>query len=109
MDCENVIEEVESVGREQLLAVQSLLRQALIHMLNGEAWPLLHDAPNWRANAVRFRANATDGYAPSMRRRIELDRSYRQALRALPETMDGQLAGSVAQICPVTLEELLVI
>lgn len=35
VDWENVIEEVESLGREQLLAVQSLLRQALIHNAEG--------------------------------------------------------------------------
>ena len=37
---ENVIEEVESVGSEQLLAVQSLLRQAFIQTLKAEVWPL---------------------------------------------------------------------
>jgi hypothetical protein len=107
VDWENVIEEVESVGREQLHAVQSLLRQALIHMLKAEAWPLSLDAPNWRAEVVRFRADAADRYAPSMRQRIDLDRIYRQAFRALPETMDGQAPGAVAQVCPMTLEELL--
>jgi Domain of unknown function DUF29 len=107
VDWENVIEEVESVGSEQLLAVQSLLRQALIHMLKAEAWPLLLDAPNWRADAVRFRADAADRYAPSTRQRIDLDRIYRQALRALPATMDGEAPGTVAEVCPVTLEELL--
>jgi hypothetical protein len=107
VDWENVIEEVESVGREQVLAVQSLLRQSLIHMLKAEGWPLSRHAPNWRADAVRFRADAADRYAPSMRQRIDLDRIYRQALRALPATMDGQAPGAEAQVCPATLEELL--
>ena len=89
IDWENVIEEVESVGSEQLHAVVSLLRQALIHMLKAEAWPLSRDAPNWRADAIRFRADAADRYAPSMRQRIDIDRIYRQALRALPDTVDG--------------------
>ncbi len=107
VDWENVVEEIESVGSEQLHAVQSLLRQALIHMLKAEAWPLSRDAPNWRADAVRFRADAADRYAPSMRQRIDLDRVYRQALRALPTTMDGQAPLSVPDVCPVTLDELL--
>ena len=42
-----------------------------------------------------------------MRQRIDLDRIYRQALRALPETMDGVAPDAVAEVCPVTLEELL--
>ena len=107
VDWENVIEEVESVGSEQLHAVQSLLRQALIHMLKAEAWPLSRDAPNWRSDAVTFRADAADRYAPSMRQKIDLDRIYRQALRALPETMDGQPPLAVPQVCPATLDELL--
>lgn len=104
---QDVIEEVESVGREQVLAVQSLLRRALIHMLKAEAWPLSRDAPNWRADAATFRADTADRYAPSMRQKIDLDRIYRQALRALPETMDGQPPLAVRGVCPVTLDELL--
>ncbi len=106
IDWENVIEEVESVGSEQLHAVLSLLRQALIHTLKAEAWPLSRDAPSWRADAVRFRADAADRYAPSMRQRIDVDRVYRQALRALPETMDGQPPLPVQSAIP-TLDELL--
>jgi hypothetical protein len=107
LDWPNIAEEIDSVGREQLHAVQSLLRQALIHMLKAEAWPLARDAPTWRADAVRFRADAADRFAPSMRQRIDLDRIYRQALRALPDTMDGQAPLPVPDVCPVTLDELL--
>jgi hypothetical protein len=42
-----------------------------------------------------------------MRQEIDLDRIYRQALRGLPETMDGQPPLAVPQVCPVTLDELL--
>jgi hypothetical protein len=107
VDWENVIEEVESVGSEQLHAVQSLLRQALIHMLKAEAWPLCRDAPTWRADAITFRADAADRFAPSMRQRLDLARIYHQALRALPATMDGQPPQPVPENCPVTLDELL--
>lgn len=107
IDWENVVEEVESVGREQLHAVQSLLMQALVHMLKVDAWPLGGDPPSWRADAVGFRAQAANRYVPSMRQRISLDRIYRQALRALPETVDGQAPLPVPDTCPVTLDELL--
>ena len=64
IDWENVVEEVESVGREQLHAIQSLLMQALVHMLKADAWPLARDAPSWRADAVGFRAQAANRYVP---------------------------------------------
>ena len=90
VDWENLIEEVESVGNEQLHAVNSLLRQALLHMLKAEAWPLSSEVPHWQAEARGFRADAADRYAPSMRQRINLARIYRLAHRGLPETIDGQ-------------------
>ena len=40
VDWPNIVEEIESVGNEQLHAVESLLVQALVHMLKAEAWPL---------------------------------------------------------------------
>jgi hypothetical protein len=107
IDWENVIEEVQSVGNEQLHAVNSLLLQALVHMLKAEAWPLSRDVPHWRAEAVLFRAQAADRFAPSMRQRINLARIYRQACRALPETVDAQPPLPVPDACPVTLDEML--
>src|SRR5947199_6799 len=76
VDWENVIEEVESVGRSQLDAVESLLFQALVHMLKAEAWPLSLTAPSWRADARGFRAQARRRFAPSMRQRIDLPGIY---------------------------------
>ena len=107
LDWPNIAEEIESVGREQLHSVESLLVQALADTLKAQAWPLSRDAPNWRANSIRFRADAARRYVPSMRQRIDLDRLYRQALRILPETQDGQAPLPLPQTCTVTLEELL--
>jgi hypothetical protein len=106
-DWANIIEEVESVGREQLHAVESLLFQALVHMLKAEGWPQARDAANWQADARGFRAQARRRFAPSMRRNIDLAGIYADALRALPDTMDGQMPMPVAPVCPMTLDELL--
>jgi hypothetical protein len=88
LDWSNIAEEVESVGRSQLSAVQSLLRQALIHMLKAEAWPLSREVPHWRAEVRRFRDDAAEAFTLSMRQRINLARLYIQALRATPEMID---------------------
>ena len=60
-DWANIIEEVESVGREQLHAVESLLLQALLHMLRAEGWPDAGDGENWLADARGFRVQALLG------------------------------------------------
>ena len=106
-DWANIIEEIESVGSEQRHAVESLLLQALLHMLKAEAWPLSHNVPHWQAEARVFRAQARRRFVPSMRQRIDLAGIYMDAVRGLPETMDGQPPLPVPDVCPVTLDDLL--
>jgi len=106
-DWPNIIEEIESVGREQLHAVESLLVQALLHMLKAEAWPLSAAASGWRAESRRFRDDAASRFSPSMRQRVALAKLYARALRAMPETIDGQPPLPVPQTCALTLDQLL--
>ena len=42
-----------------------------------------------------------------MRQNIDLAGIYADALKALPDTMDGQPPQPVSQTCPMTLDELL--
>jgi hypothetical protein len=107
LDWPNIAEEIESVGSEQLHSVEGLLLQALVHDLKAEAWPLASYVENWRADARMFRAQASLRFAPSMRQRLDLNRLYAKALRAMPDTIDGQPPLPVPPTCPVTLEELL--
>jgi hypothetical protein len=79
----------------------------LTHMLKAEAWPLSREVPHWQAEARRFRGDAADRFAPSMRQRIDLARLYRRALRAVPDTIDGQPPLPMTEVCPVTLDDLL--
>jgi len=107
VDWENVIEEVESVGRSDLHAVESWLMQALRHDLKAKAWPLSRDEPHWRAEARGFRAQARARFTESMRQRIDLAGIYRIALAGLPDSLDGEPPQPVPQACEVTLDELL--
>jgi len=107
LDWPNIAEEIESAGSEQLHAVELFLVQALAHMLKAEAWPTSHEVPGWRAEARRFRDDAASRFVPSMRQRIDMAKLYRRALRALPETIDGQASLPVPENCSVTLDQLL--
>jgi hypothetical protein len=42
-----------------------------------------------------------------MAQRIDMAKLYRDALRRMPDTIDGQPPLPVPQVCPVTLDELL--
>jgi len=108
VDWENVVEEIETVGRSEIDAVASLLTMAFLHDLKATAWPLARDVPSWRADARLFRRQAADRYRPSMRQKINLARLYDNALAGLPDTLDGQPPLPVPTTCPVsTVDELL--
>lgn len=107
LDWPNIAEEIESVGRSDLAATKSLLRQALAHMLKAQAWPLSREASGWRADARMFREQALDHFSPSMRERLDIGALYAGALWSMPETIDGQAPLQLPQACPVTLDELL--
>src|SRR3954469_1991747 len=107
VDWSNITEEIEDVGSNRLHAVESLLVQALRHMLKAEAWPLSRDAPTWRADAIDFRRQARRRFVPSMRQKIDIADLYADALAAIPETIDGVPPLPVPSECPVALDELL--
>jgi len=107
IDWPSLIEEVEDVGRNTLRACRVQLLQALLHDLKAEAWPLSRDVPHWRSEARVARINAADAFTPSMRQKIDIADIYAKALRAMPETMDGQPPLPVPDVCPVTLDDLL--
>ena len=106
IDWPNIAEEIESVGNEQLYAVESLLVQAIRHMLKAYCWPLSRDVPHWQSEARAARGDAIARFAPSMRQRINMQRIYQRAIRALPDTIDGQAPLPLPADMP-TLDELL--
>lgn len=108
VDWTNLIEEVESVGRSELHACNSLLAHALVHLLKLRAWPNSQAAAHWRGEVVGFSASARRSFTPSMRQRIDLAELYADALFELQARTDdtGQPL-SLPQTCPFTLDDLL--
>ena len=107
LDWPNIIEELESVGREQLHAVESLLLQAFVHELKAQAWPEALDVEKWLFDAKLFRAQASLRLTVSMRQRLDVQALYAKALCTLPVTLDGLAPQPVPQTCPSTMDELL--
>jgi len=107
IDWPNIVEEIEAVGRSELYAVESLLIQALVHMLKAAAWPLSPYVAHWEAETIGFRDDAARRFTPSMRQRIAVADLYARARRRMPDTIDGQAPLPVPAECPVTLDEML--
>jgi hypothetical protein len=107
IDWENVIEEVESVGRSELNACESLLRQAFSHLLKLYLWPESDAAGHWAAEILGFLADAQRSFSPSMRQRIDLAAIYGTAFRQAQAEAKGQTAPNVPPTCPFVLDDLL--
>jgi len=106
-DWENIIDEVESVGRGLLAAVRSCLVRAIEHDLKVHCWPETRYVPGWEAEARRFRDEAADVYSRSMRQRLDVEELYRRAVHILPTEIDGAPPLPLPEGCPYTLDDLL--
>ena len=109
LDIENLAEEIESVGRSELAAVESQLQNVLSHLIKLYAEPESDAVRHWRGEIVTFQSEAVRRYSSSMRKRIDLDRLWRSACR---QSIAGSanpsgLARALPQKCPFYLDDLL--
>lgn len=108
VDWPHVIEELQDVGLSELHACESLLRQALVHLLKVQGWPDAPAVAHWRGETAGFLADARSRFTPSMRQRIDLSRLFRIALRQVRlGTEPGDPPRALPEACPFTLDELL--
>jgi hypothetical protein len=106
VDWPHVIEELQDVGLSELRACESLLRQALVHLLKLYAWPTGPMA-HLRGEIVGFLADAQSRFTLSMRQRIAIDALYRKALRQVRAQAHYGSAPDLPETCPFTLDALL--
>lgn len=106
VDWPHVIEELQDVGLSELRACESLLRQALVHLLKLHAFP---DGPaaHWRSETVGFLADAQARFTPSMRQRISLEVLYRKASSQIRAGERPAMSRALPEACPFTLNEML--
>ena len=109
LDIENVAEEIESVGRSELAAVESFLRLLMVHLIKIASVPDSPAAPHWRDEARNFRLEALMRFAPSMAQCIDLDRIWGFASDQARESLEehGDPVVLLPAHCPWALEELL--
>jgi hypothetical protein len=110
LDIENVAEEIESVGRSELAAVESYLELILLHLIKLGAEPDAEAARHWRSEILGLDARMRRRYSPSMRQRIDLDGLWRsareQAILAYGEAQNERLS-LIPTACPFALDDSL--
>ncbi|BAQ65073.1 hypothetical protein GM3709_1838 [Geminocystis sp. NIES-3709] len=108
LDLDNLIEELESLGKRDKLAVSSLLEQIMRHLLLIEFWENEYDRNyrHWKAEITGFRNQLNKGLTTNLKNFLihSLDEIYQDALEYV-ETKSNLNIFPLQ--CPYTIEQLL--
>lgn len=109
LDLENVVEEIESVGRSELASVESHLQNILVHLIKLMVEPDGDAVRHWRSEIVGFHGELLRRYSPSMRQRIDLDRLWGLARKLSMERSENpdRLAEMLPRQSPFLLDHFL--
>ena len=109
IDRENVAEEIESLGREQLNKLESALRVLLIHFLKWDYQPTLRSR-SWMLSIAAQRVEIDDiiGDNPGLKPRIgeAIARAYRRARIAAARETDLEL-DELPEQCPYGWDQII--
>ena len=109
LDWENVAEEIESLGRSQISAVEQKLLLVLIHVLKYMSAPSAQSTRSWRSEVVAFHAAARKAYTPAMRQRIDWAWMWNEARSQADVSLriyDDRLVSGLPEHMPFEPEEL---
>ena len=92
---------VRDVGLSELRTCQSLLLQAMVHLLKFHAVPDAQAAVHWREETGTFLDDAAQRFTPSMRQRIDLEVLYGRAIRRARSLLtDAGDQATLPEACP---------
>ncbi|MGX7705936.1 DUF29 family protein [Methylobacterium sp. Gmos1] len=109
LDWENIIEEVEDVGRSEIRSLEGTLQVMLVHVLKYLSCPRAQSVRSWRAEIVAFHATARRRYTRSMRQRVDWDALWHGAKATAAAELavwGDKLAVGLPDRIPFTPEEL---
>ncbi len=109
LDLDNLIEELESVGRSEKNAVESLLEQIIRHLLLLQYWKAEYErnVNHWEAEIIGFRGQLHKYLTTNLRKHLaqELNSIYGLALKYVKRKTNQTI--NFPQECPYNLEQLL--
>ncbi len=111
LDIENIAEEVESVGKRELWAVEESIRSIFLHLIRLLFEPTAIAAPQWRSDVIEFHCRIKDRYAPSMRQRIDMNAlwcsAHDQLTLGYGKTPAAEVLASLPRECSFTIDEMI--
>jgi hypothetical protein len=110
LDLENLIEELENLGRRDKAKVASFLEQVIRHLLLLQYWQeeLQYNSGHWKAEVRSFRNQLKRNLTQNLYQYLEheLPSIYDDALGYIIDKTEGKL-DDLPQYCTYTLEQLL--
>jgi len=111
IDWENVAEEIESMGRSEVRAVESALVRVIEHLLKLEHSPAAGPRNGWKASVAEHRGRLRRDLkaSPSLRGKIDLADVYETARSVASHglAIDGLADANLPTDCPYTLAQIL--
>lgn len=111
IDWENVAEEIESMGRSEVRAVESALVRVIEHLLKLELSPVAEPCGGWRRTVREQRDQANDALdaSPSLLGRLDLSKAYRRGRSYAVDGLEQDRipADQLPADCPYALDTLL--
>jgi hypothetical protein len=109
LDLEHVAEEIEDVGRSELNAAQSFIRQIFIHIIKAASAPDSDSTAHWQSETLAFHHDLLDRISPSMITRIDADKLWQRAIKEADAAMryhHRALARNLPSACPFEINEI---
>ncbi|ACK64254.1 protein of unknown function DUF29 [Rippkaea orientalis PCC 8801] len=103
LDWDNLLGEIESLGNEQIHAVNNLLKQIIIHRLKLDYSSEIYSRHHWKCEINSFIDTLEDKLTNSIRNKIDLEKPYSRARRTVLENYNLDLPKE----CPYALDELM--
>lgn len=109
LDLDNLIEEIEDMGRSEIREVSNLLRQTLVHLLKIAIDPEASARMHWFDEVIAFQGDAALAFSPGLARRIDLPRIWRVACNGATRSLvkHGVAVPPLPRDCPLTLDDLI--
>jgi vesicle coat complex subunit len=110
LDIENLIEELESLGKRDRHRVESFLQQIIRHLLMLHYWidEVDRNSSHWQAEILNFRDQLNRYLTSNLRNHLsqELEGLYEMSVSYVQVKSGGQIQ-SMPEDCPYSLEQLL--
>jgi hypothetical protein len=110
LDLENVVEEIETLGRAELKAATSPIQLILEHLLKIAFDPDSEAQRHWRVEIRTWHAEVLEELLPSMHRKIDMDQLWQHAVRRAEgvfQERDRNLPDWLPSRCPLGLKDFL--